>query len=100
MSATLETAADGQFRLAGDLSADTVPTLAHRSGDLFKGQGPVDVDLSGVQRSDSAGVALLVEWMVEAHRREREIRYLNIPAQMLSIARVSSLDHVLPLIRD
>ncbi len=100
MSARLETAPDGQFRLAGELSADSVPALAHRGADLFKGDGPVDVDLSGVERSDSVGVALLVEWMVEAHRREREIRYLNIPAQMLSIARVSSLDHVLPLIRD
>jgi len=100
MPAGLEATGGGCFRVTGELSADTVPDLYHRSAELFDGDGQVELDLSGVQRSDSAGVALLVEWMVQAHHRQREIRYLNMPAQMLSIARVSSLDHILPLVRD
>jgi len=50
-----------------------------------------------VVRADSAGLALLVEWMRAARRAGRPLRYRAIPPQMLAIARVSSLDQVLPL---
>jgi phospholipid transport system transporter-binding protein len=38
--------------------------------------------------------------MREARRRDTEVQFLNIPAQMLAMARVSSLDSILPLGRD
>jgi hypothetical protein len=38
--------------------------------------------------------------MRHARHAEREIRFLNMPTQMLNIARVSGLDEVLPLARD
>jgi phospholipid transport system transporter-binding protein len=53
-----------------------------------------------VERSDSAGLALLVECLRQAHQSGKSLRFFNIPAQMLAIARVSSLDQVLPLQRD
>ncbi len=60
----------------------------------------VAVDLREVERSDSAGVALLVAWMRSARQAQRDIRFLNMPSQMLNIARVSGLDAILPLARD
>lgn len=91
----------GIIHLCGILSFQTVPNLLLQTKDLFEdhGQGDVQVDLSEVARSDSAGVALLVEWMNEARRQKREIEFLNVPSQMLGIVRVSSLDEVLPLHR-
>ena len=51
-----------------------------------------------------ASVALLWNASRECLRHAREtgktIRFFNIPAQMLAIARVSALDEVLPLHRD
>ncbi|HEB99345.1 MAG TPA: STAS domain-containing protein, partial [Thiotrichales bacterium] len=52
---------------------------------------------SGVGRADSAGLALLVEWMREARRQGREIRFLGMPAQMSAIAEVSGLSELLPV---
>lgn len=95
--ARLEREAPGAWRLTGELTYETVPALAERVGELFADAEAVQVELGGVTRSDSAGVALLVEWVSEARRRGVPIRYLDIPSQMLAIARVSSLDHVLPL---
>ena len=60
----------------------------------------LDIDLSHVERSDSAGLALLVECLRHARQSGKTIRFFNIPAQMLAIARVSGLDEVLPLQRD
>lgn len=88
----------GCFVLSGDLSFETVPRLLESGRVLFEGgTGAIRVDLAAVTRSDSAGLALLVEWLRSARRSGREIAFLNIPAKMLATARVSGLDRVLPL---
>jgi ABC-type transporter Mla MlaB component len=56
----------------------------------------ISIDLAGVTRSDSAGLALLIEWLRESERQGRTITFLNMPAQMQSIARVCGLDGILP----
>lgn len=95
--AAVQRAPDGRLILEGELSFATVTRL---NGDALKLLGETDairIDLQGIARSDSAGLALLVEWMRTAHRLGKPIQFLNIPQQMLAIARVSSLDQVLPL---
>lgn len=89
----------GRFSLGGILSFLTVPDLIAETETLFKESGDVLVDLGEVIKSDSAGVALLVEWMNEAHRQDQDIQFLDIPSQMLGLVRVSGLDQVLPLHR-
>lgn len=88
----------GWFILAGDLGFETVPALLDTGRILFEGgSGTIHVDLAGVTRSNSAGLALLIEWLRSARRHGREIAYLNCPARMLATARVSGLDRILPL---
>jgi len=77
-----------------------VRELLENSLDMIREVPEITVDLADVERSDSAGVALLVQWMREVRSQGKSITYLNIPSQMLAIARVSSLDTVLPLFRD
>lgn len=100
-SAVVKKNGSGRFQLSGILSFQTVPELMRHTKSLFDVSEVEDikVDLEGVTRSDSAGVALLVEWMNEARRHDKRIQFLNIPLQMLAIARVSSLDQVLPISR-
>ena len=84
----------------GELTFKSVPALWESCRDCFARSTALDIDLSGVKRSDSAGLALLVECARHAHQTGKNIRFFNIPPQMLAIARVSSLDQVLPLHRD
>jgi phospholipid transport system transporter-binding protein len=98
--ARLEAVAAGRLKLVGDLSFRSVPRLLENSLDMIREVPEITVDLADVERSDSAGVALLVQWMREVRSQGKSITYLNIPSQMLAIARVSSLDTVLPLFRD
>lgn len=90
----------GRLAINGSLTFASVPVLWAHCGDCFTGAAELDIDLSGVQRSDSAGLALLVECARHARQTGKNIRFFNIPPQMLAIARVSSLDQVLPLHRD
>ena len=98
--AEITAAPGGRLAINGELTFASVPVLWQEVCSCFATAGELDIDLSGVQRSDSAGLALLVECIREAHQTGKNIRFFNIPAQMLAMARVSSLDQVLPLHRD
>jgi phospholipid transport system transporter-binding protein len=87
---------DNGFRLEGDLSFDSVPQLMAVSQGLFRGEN-VEVDLAGIERADSAGVALLVHWQREAKRQGGSVCFHNAPGQMLAIAKVSGVDKLLSL---
>lgn len=89
---------DGRVRVAGELGFATVTSALAGSEPLFgPGEGELIFDLGGVERADSAGLALLIEWMRRARRADRPVRFLNMPPQMLQIARAAGLDRVLPL---
>ena len=91
---------DGRLAISGELTFASVPELWGRCCSRFSESAELEIDLSGIHRADSAGLALLVECVRQAHQTGKSIRFFNIPAQMLAIARVSSLDQVLPLHRD
>lgn len=55
----------------------------------------LEVDLSDVGASDSAGLAVLIEWLGWARRNGRELRFANVPATLRAIARISELDGLL-----
>lgn len=98
--ATISDRGDGRLVIHGELSFASVPGVWAQWLNLDGGQAGRDIDLSDVQRSDSAGLALLIECLRQTRKTGKSIRFFNIPAQMLAMARVSSLDEVLPLHRD
>ncbi|MGH8454601.1 MAG: STAS domain-containing protein [Nevskiales bacterium] len=86
------------LRLTGELDhAGVSRALIEARPWLTSGQGPLRVDLGGVKRSESAGVALLLEWLRQAHRLDREIEFLNPPAQMRSLLKFFDLECVLTI---
>lgn len=94
---------DGPNRLAlqGDLGFSNVAELAGGIAPflaLCDPQHPVlNVDLIGVEHSDSAGVAMLVEMLRLSQHDGYRLQLHNVPEQMRAIIRVSALDEVLPV---
>jgi phospholipid transport system transporter-binding protein len=97
MSEVVIKGSNGHFEIDGELSFATVTELWRDGINLFSNCDDVHIDLGGVTRSDSAGLVLLVEWMRFLKERGNKIRFSSIPQQMLDIARVSSLDNILPI---
>jgi phospholipid transport system transporter-binding protein len=95
-SARLISKGTGFWELSGALTFDTVPSLVGEGKKVVDGAHVV-VDLKGVTQSDSAGLALLIEWTVLASKQNLKICYIHVPAQIKSIASVSGLDDVLSL---
>jgi phospholipid transport system transporter-binding protein len=88
---------NGSWLLEGELGVDSVPALLVRAAPALNGSGDIEVDLKGVTRADSAGLALLVELMRGSSRNDRRIVFNHVPAQLLSIARVCGLEEILSL---
>jgi phospholipid transport system transporter-binding protein len=86
------------FLVEGELNMVTVPTLLQAMASQFPPSGSeAHIDLAGVTRSDSAGLALLVEWLRLAKTRNIRLQFHNLPPQLRDIARVSDLLTLLPL---
>jgi phospholipid transport system transporter-binding protein len=91
----LEDRGEGRFAVIGDMSFDTANNILHSSEPLFTRFLSLDIDLSGVKRADSAGLALLLEWMAQARRRRAGIRFHAIPDSLLAIARTCEVDELI-----
>ena len=90
--------ADSQFAIEGELSKFTVPSIVQDANRLIQGSSQdLLIDLEAVTHTDSAGLALLLEWMSLAHQKALQIHFRNLPPQLLKIAEVSDLDDILPL---
>lgn len=87
----------GHFRVSGVLSFGTASEALGESARLFDGQRHLELDLGGVESTDSAGLALLVEWAARARREHRKLVFRNLPKQALALARISELDKLLPV---
>jgi len=53
------------------------------------------VDCTAVSRADSAGLAVLLDWLAWGRRRSRPLSLQNLPASLIAIARISEVDELL-----
>lgn len=53
------------------------------------------VDCAGVTRADSAGLAVLLDWLAWSRRQSRPVHLENLPDSLLAIARISEVDELL-----
>jgi len=93
--ARLEALGEGRFRVSGVLDASTAAHVLEESEARFTQAPKIDVDLGGVGESDSAGLALLLEWLGMARQAGKEIHFANLPAQIEALARISEVDDLI-----
>ncbi len=53
------------------------------------------VDCGAVTRADSAGLAVLLDWLAWGRRRSRAVSLQNLPQSLIAIARISEVDGLL-----
>lgn len=88
------------IRIHGDLNFTTVPLLRTEMLKLFQNQAiskQLSCDCSEVTHSNSAALALLTAIARHAKQQNIQIQFLNLPMQLLEVARMSNVDKVLSL---
>jgi phospholipid transport system transporter-binding protein len=94
----IESTGPGVLSVRSDLTFATVTAVLRHSRPLLRTNSErLVIDLADVVRADSAGLALLMEWLRMAGASGAEILYRHVPEQLLAIARASDLERLIPL---
>ena len=94
MPLEINTQAQGEVKVKGDL---TFACINKKTVSLidFKGSryhNVVTVDLSDVNMSDSAGLALMIEWIKLSRIHSVKLVFKYIPQQLMTLAKLSGFD--------
>jgi phospholipid transport system transporter-binding protein len=95
--AALVSRGQGSYALEGVLDFDSVASLVAKGGQTLTGPGRLDLDLGAVREANSAGLALLLEWLESARRRRLQLRVHNLPDSLKSLAMLANVDSLLPV---
>ena len=55
----------------------------------------LQIDCSGITHSDSAGLAILLDWMSVMKREGRPLCFAHLPPGLLAVARISGVEEML-----
>jgi len=92
---SIQRVADGRLEASGVLGYVTAGRALPAGLALIPKGSTCTIDLSRVTEADSAGLAVLVDWLATAKSRGTVIRYECIPSQILAVARISDLESLL-----
>ncbi|HEX8592529.1 MAG TPA: STAS domain-containing protein [Pseudomonas sp.] len=89
--------APGELQLTGVLDYRTGPALRKQGAALIKSSElpTVVLDCSGVEKSSSVGLALLLAFMRDARDAGKSVSIRSMPEDMRKIAQVSELTELL-----
>ena len=82
---------DGNFEVSGDMSFETAEQILVVSQRVFAQHENVRIDMSAVEKADSAGLALLLEWMSWEKQGVAKFNFVAIPTSVLAIAHTAEL---------
>ena len=82
----------GHFVIDGDLTFSTIDKQTVKSFAFLSAAKPVTIDLGRVACTDSAGLALMIEWIKYTRHQRIQITFKNIPEQLLNLAKLSGFD--------
>ncbi|NBV74730.1 MAG: STAS domain-containing protein [Methylococcaceae bacterium] len=84
--------APGYYTLKGSLTFASIDSHAPQPFKFLRGVDSMSIDLSQLQASDSAGLALMIEWIRQSRMSRVKLSFRNIPEQLMALARISGLD--------
>jgi len=96
----LVAAADGHYTAEGPLTFATARQARELGAQLLlagggNGAAALAIDCRGITVSDSAGLAVLLDWLGMARRRGRTLCYTHLPEGLTALARISEVEELL-----
>jgi len=82
----------GYYIVDGDLTFSAMDKKTVTTFKFLSGKKEIVIDLGGVGNADSAGLALMLEWIKISRSRKTSIKFRNIPQQLLNLAKLSGID--------
>ena len=89
---------EGRYQVIGRMTFETAGNLWEQSRDGLdglNGKEVLTIDLGEVTEVDSAGLALLLEWIRSARQKDLSLRLMHLPDKLLALARISEVENLL-----
>ncbi len=80
------------FFIEGELTFSSINKKTMPAFDFLNQPKAIYIDLKQVTAADSAGLALILEWIKHSERYNTKLVFKNIPQQLLILATLSGLD--------
>ena len=91
----ISTSTPGTLSFSGVLSFETAAAAWHSLQSALVSGATRQLDLSGVQRSDSAGLACVLACAAAASKRGQPLRVLHMPSGMQRLAQVCEVERLI-----
>ena len=83
---------EDKFIVSGDLHFSNVMAIYKKSSKNLSKNPVLEFDFSNVRSSDSAGIALIIEWIKFAKLTNKEIYFHSLSSDILQLARAAGLE--------
>jgi len=83
------------FALAGPLTIANASVYVDAARAHWPQEGDAVIDFAGVTEADSAALALIFKWQRDAEKKGHKIHCLNVPANVISLARLYGVDDLI-----
>lgn len=77
---TVTEQAPGHYTVEGNLTFASIDKQSLKSFNFLKGMDSICIDLANVGTTDSAGLALMIEWIKQARSNRVKLSFKNVPA--------------------
>lgn len=87
----------GHIALRGRLALDTATYAAEQGVALIQAEREerIEIDCSRVTKVDSAGLAVLIDWMAAARVEGHRLCVSHVPAELAALAKISEVEEIL-----
>ena len=82
------------LEIEGDLTFSTIDKNTAKIMSKLITPNDITIDLKQVEATDSAGLALIIEWLKIARSRNIELAFINVPEQLQALARLSGFEYL------
>lgn len=86
---------NGRFRVEGEVIFATVMSLLRKSEILFADRHQIEIDLGGVTHINTAGLALVIEWLRRSRERGQTLQIRRAPAALVALARICEAEPII-----
>jgi len=79
----------------GSITCDNVVAVT-RIGAAAIQSGARVIDLAGIIQVDSSAVSMLLEWVRTMQLHDRQIEFINLPANLAGLVELYDVSHLIP----
>ena len=88
---------ENRLDLSGQLDFKSISGLRNALAPYLRKSRHLVIDLNGVDRTNSAALALLLQWLEDALDQGCRLEYTNLPDKLVDIAELHGLKGLLPM---